>query len=68
LPISKILKLLLIPALFIFSATQEIQPSTNQQKVDALLQKSPKVKFHKKEIKEIYLAGPNKTFNACGAT
>lgn len=62
----KRIKVLLAAALFLVSAGY-IATSKQSPKdaLDLILQQNLKSHFQKKEMKEIYLSGPQKTHNVC---
>jgi len=64
----KRIRLLLAFVVFLASAGYIVVPAeTQKQALDSLLKSTLKAKFQQKEIREIYLSGPSKTFNACGS-
>lgn len=61
--------MLLAAALLLATAgTISYQAQDRKNDLDALLKKTLKSRFQKKDMKEIYLSGPNRTHNAFGAS
>lgn len=65
---TKRLKFLILALPFLFATSKNalaVQTEMKKETLNDFLQKRLGTKFQKKNIKEIYMSGPQKTYNAC---